>query len=122
LALRSFPEPSFKARLNRLIQCVRERFFWVQLSSRRWSLTPATVFLFGREMKTEQVAAMRKTADEFERHAALATNRAIKNRWADLAIQWHWMACRAAVDDPAPDLAIGLDAAITLRERFRMGP
>jgi hypothetical protein len=43
-------------------------------------------------MKTAQASAMRKKADEFERLAALAANRATKNRLADSAIHWHWKA------------------------------
>src|ERR1700687_2006356 len=46
-------------------------------------------------MKTAQVAAMRESADEFERRAALAPDRATKERLADLAIQWHWEANQA---------------------------
>jgi hypothetical protein len=34
-------------------------------------------------------------ADEFERLAALADDRTIKNRLADLAIRWHWKAAQA---------------------------
>jgi hypothetical protein len=47
-------------------------------------------------MKTAQVAAMRDTADEFERLAALAPNRATKNGLADLAIHWHLKAGQTA--------------------------
>jgi hypothetical protein len=49
----------------------------------------------GATMKTAQAAAMRKKADEFDRLAALAANRATKDRFAELAIHWHWKAGQA---------------------------
>jgi hypothetical protein len=38
------------------------------------------------------IAALRNNADECQRRMALSPDRAAQAEWADLAMQWHWLA------------------------------
>jgi hypothetical protein len=46
-------------------------------------------------ISTMHIAAIRRNAVECERRLSLAVDPASKTEWADLIIQWHWLANQA---------------------------